>query len=167
MLCDNLEGWEVQKEWDIDIYIYIYGWTFYCTTETNTIIIVNNCCSPRGCKELDTTEQLHWTELRWLNRQRICLQSGRLRFDPWVEKIPWKEGLETHSSILAWRIPWTEDPARLLSIGSQRVGHGWNDWARMYALHNSSNILESLYLIFVPDKKSSGSKELIHISFMH
>ena len=29
----------------------------------------------------------------------------------------------THSSILAWRIPWTEKPARLKSTGSQRVGH--------------------------------------------
>ena len=33
------------------------------------------------------------------------------------------EGHGTHSSILAWRIPWTEEPGRLQSIGSQRVGH--------------------------------------------
>ena len=32
-------------------------------------------------------------------------------------------GHATHSSILAWRIPWTEDPIRLQSTGSQRVGH--------------------------------------------
>ena len=32
-------------------------------------------------------------------------------------------GHGTHSSILAWRIPWTEEPGRLQSIGSQRVGH--------------------------------------------
>ena len=31
--------------------------------------------------------------------------------------------MATHSSILAWRIPWTQEPGRLLSIGSQRVGH--------------------------------------------
>ena len=31
--------------------------------------------------------------------------------------------IATHSSILAWRIPWTEEPGRLQSIGSQRVGH--------------------------------------------
>ena len=36
---------------------------------------------------------------------------------------PLKEGAATYSSILAWRIPWTEDPDRLQSIGSQRVGH--------------------------------------------
>ena len=36
---------------------------------------------------------------------------------------PLEEGMATHSSILAWRIPWTEEPARPQSMGSQRVGH--------------------------------------------
>ena len=36
---------------------------------------------------------------------------------------PLEEGMATHSSILAWRIPWTEEPGRLQSIGSQRVRH--------------------------------------------
>ena len=36
---------------------------------------------------------------------------------------PLEEGMAMHSSILAWRIPWTEEPGRLQSIGSQRVGH--------------------------------------------
>ena len=35
-----------------------------------------------------------------------------------------KKGMVTHSSILAWRIPWTEKPGGLWSLGSQRVGHG-------------------------------------------
>ena len=35
-------------------------------------------------------------------------------FYPWAGKIPLK-GMETHSSILAWRIPWTEEPGRLFS----------------------------------------------------
>ena len=34
-------------------------------------------------------------------------------------------GIETHSSIHAWKIPWTEEPAGLQSMGSQRVGHDW------------------------------------------
>ena len=34
-----------------------------------------------------------------------------------------EKGTATHSSILAWRIPWTEEPGRLQSTGSQRVGH--------------------------------------------
>ena len=36
---------------------------------------------------------------------------------------PLEEGMATHSSILAWRIPWTEEPGRLQSIESQRVGY--------------------------------------------
>ena len=42
----------------------------------------------------------------------------RIGFHPWVE-----EGMATHSSILAWRIPWTEEPGRLQSIGPHRVRH--------------------------------------------
>ena len=36
---------------------------------------------------------------------------------------PLEEGIATHSSILAWRILWTEEPGGLQSMGSQRVGH--------------------------------------------
>ena len=36
---------------------------------------------------------------------------------------PLEEEMATHSSILAWKIPWTEEPGRLQSMGSQRVGH--------------------------------------------
>ena len=38
---------------------------------------------------------------------------------------PLEKEMVTHSSILAWRIPWTEKPGRLQSMGSQRVGHDW------------------------------------------
>ena len=40
-----------------------------------------------------------------------------------VGKSPLEEGMATHSSILAWRIPWTEEPGGLQSIESQRIGH--------------------------------------------
>ena len=43
----------------------------------------------------------------------------------WVPFLDWEEPLEkgmaTHSSILAWRIPWTEEPGRLQSMGSKRI----------------------------------------------
>ena len=41
----------------------------------------------------------------------------------WYEEV--LKEMATHSSILAWRIPWTEEPGRLQSLGSQRVGHNW------------------------------------------
>ena len=44
-----------------------------------------------------------------------------------VQSLGWEEALEkemaTHSNTLAWKIPWTEEPSRLQSMGSQRVGH--------------------------------------------
>ena len=44
-----------------------------------------------------------------------------------VRSLGWEDPLEkemaTHSSTLAWKIPWTEEPGRLQSMGSQRVGH--------------------------------------------
>ena len=45
---------------------------------------------------------------------------------------PLEEGMATHFSILAWRIPWTEESGRLQSIGFQRVGHDWSDLTRMH-----------------------------------
>ena len=47
--------------------------------------------------------------------------------ETWVLSLGWKEPLEkemaTHSSILAWKIPWTEEPGGLQSMGLQRVRH--------------------------------------------
>ena len=42
-------------------------------------------------------------------------------FDPWVRKIPLEKGMATHSSILAWRIPCTEEPGGLQSMELWRV----------------------------------------------
>ena len=39
------------------------------------------------------------------------------------QKDPLEKGMATHSSILAWRIPWIEEPGGLQSMGLQRVGH--------------------------------------------
>ena len=53
----------------------------------------------------------------------VCLQRGRPGFDPWVRKIPLEKEMAPHSSILAWKILWMEEPGRLQTMGSQRVGH--------------------------------------------
>ena len=46
--------------------------------------------------------------------------------ETWVQSLGWEdpleEGMATHSSVLAWRIPWTEDPGRLQPMGLQSVG---------------------------------------------
>ena len=47
--------------------------------------------------------------------------------ETWVQSLgeedPMEKGMATHSSILAWEIPWTEEPGGLPSTGSQRIGH--------------------------------------------
>ena len=45
-----------------------------------------------------------------------------------------EEGMATHSSILAWRIPWTEEPGGLWSMWLQRVRRNWSNWARTHFL---------------------------------
>ena len=45
-----------------------------------------------------------------------------MRVRPLGREVPLEKEMATHSSILAWRIPWMEEPARLQSMGSQRVG---------------------------------------------
>ena len=49
--------------------------------------------------------------------------------ETWVQSLGWEGPLEeemaTYSSILAWEIPWTEDPGRLQSMGNQRARHNW------------------------------------------
>ena len=43
--------------------------------------------------------------------------------------------MATHSITLAWKIPWTEEPGRLQSMGSHRVGHDWSDLAAASEYH--------------------------------
>ena len=47
----------------------------------------------------------------------------RCVFDPWVGKIPLEKEMATHSSKIAWEIPWAEETGGLESVGLQRVGH--------------------------------------------
>ena len=57
------------------------------------------------------------------------VKSPSAMWDTQVQSLGWEDPLEkymaTQCSILAWRIPWTEEPGRLQSMGSQRVGHNW------------------------------------------
>ena len=79
-----------------------------------------------GRKESDTTERFHFTwQLmrlsRWLSSKKICLPIQELQ-ETQVQSLgqedPLEEDMATHFSILAWRIPWTEEPGSLQSLGS-------------------------------------------------
>ena len=78
--------------------------------------------SPWSHKESETTEQLSLSESS-TGKESIC-NAGDLGSIPVLGRSP-GGGMATHSSILAWRIPWTEEPGGLQSMGLQRVGHNW------------------------------------------
>ena len=93
----------------------------------------------------------------WLRRSRIRLQFWRPGFSPWIGKIPWRREMATHSSILAWRISWTEKPGRPQSMGSLRVrgdwvthtlGHTWalNCWTAQAVFTSLADALASARL---------------------
>ena len=67
----------------------------------------------------------------------------------WVWSLGWEhpleKGMATHSSILAWRIPWREEPGRLQSMGSQRVMH---DWATFTSLFRSTAHWKKKFFFF-------------------
>ena len=94
-----------------------------------------------GSKKLEITEWLHIL-FRWY---LTSLVAQRLKHLPpmretWVwslgQEDPLEKEMATHSSILAWRIPWTEEPGGLQSTGSQRVGHDWVTLLTYFVVRN-------------------------------
>ena len=80
-----------------------------------------------------------------------CLPTRR---ETWVQSMGWEDLLvkemATHSSIFAWKIPWMEEPGRLQSMGSKRVGH---DSATPLQLHvvKARSVCEFLFVcLFFP-----------------
>ena len=86
-------------------------------------------CSPWGRKESDTTERLPF------HSSLSCIG----------------EGIATHSSVLAWRIPGMGEPDGLPSMGSHRVGHDWSDLAAAAAALSAfmENLFHAKYLYYI------------------
>ena len=57
----------------------------------------------------------------------------KIQFQSLGQEDPLEEAMATHSSILAWRIQWTEESGGLQFIGSQRVKHNWSNLAHTHA----------------------------------
>ena len=95
---------------------------------------------PKNTPELKLHYSSHRPPKSWLSGKEYSWQGrrrGRLGFDPSSlpegQEEPLEEEMAAHSSILAWKILWTEEPGGLQSLGSQRVRH---DWATEH-MHNS------------------------------
>ena len=80
-------------------------------------------------------------------------------WETWVQSLGWEdpleEGMVTHSSILAWKIPWRQKPGGLQSVGLQRVGHNWA------TKHSTHFILFSSLLFPLPSFLPSFRSHLI------
>ena len=83
--------------------------------------------SPRGRKELGTTERPYLLTYLLGFLGDLAVKSSSAMQEIQVRSLGWENPLEkrmvTHSSIVAWRIPWTEEPGGLQSMVLQRVGH--------------------------------------------
>ena len=79
--------------------------------------------------------------------------TGDVRDVRWTQSLDWKDPLKdsmaTHSSILTWRIPWTQESSELQSIVSHRVGHNWSELACLWP---DSKYQEWLFIRHVNNK---------------
>ena len=71
---------------------------------------------------------------RWLSGKQPTCQCRRLALDPWVGKIPWRKKCQSTLVFLLGKIPWTEEPGRLQSMGFQRV-------TKLERLNNNNKIV--------------------------
>ena len=88
---------------------------------------------------------------QWLSSKESACNAGDVGSSPgWGDFLG--DGMANHSSILAWRIPWTEKPGGLQLIGSQRVRHDWaNERARAHAhIHTHTHTHTHTYIKCYP-----------------
>ena len=110
----------------------IYDWDeilehYICISDERNLSLSRTCVLQR---DFQTWEHFHCCFLIWNYEKSFpvgtngkestcqCRRHKRHGFDSWVGKIPWRKAWQPTPVILAWRIPWTEEPGRLQSIGS-------------------------------------------------
>ena len=71
-------------------------------------------------------------------RFRVLISFACTTGNLWLPQLSLEKGMATHSSILAWRIPWTEEPGGLQSLGLQRVRHDWMTNTHSFLLRSLS-----------------------------
>ena len=125
----------IGQDWATNTYLHLFHkqWDFFLS-------IGHGFFPQHNCRNTHTHTHTHPLSNQYCNNmvggasgKELACQFRRYKrhgFDPWVRKIPLEEGMTTHSSILAWRIPWTEELDGLPSMGSQRVRHNWSNLAR-------------------------------------
>ena len=93
-----------------------------------------------------------------------CKRCKRLRFDLWVRKVPWRGAWQPAPVFLPGRIPWTEEPGGLPSMGLQRVGHDWSDLARMHFFQGQEDYDQLVHIAKVlGTEELRGNRNKYHI----
>ena len=116
---------------------------------------------------------LHWSMAQWLKNLPAMQETQEM----WVQSLggedPLVKEMATHSSILAWKIPWTEEPGGLQSMGSQRVGYDWvtkHNTFSAFTIFKIVNIKKHCKLIYnivlISGVQQSSSISHTHISIL-
>ena len=110
----------------------------FLSSKTTTLSYGHN----RPCHAVCGHQGSQWERIRLSMQETPEIQAQSLCWeDPLEQKMP------THSRIIAWRIPWTEEPGGLQFMGSQRVGH---DWAHTHPrIPEHLNVWTSIRLVSV------------------
>ena len=136
-------GWEVPLEKGMAIHSSILTWRIPWTEKPGGLQSVG---SQRVRHDWATNIHTHIGLPRWLSGKESACQCRRYRrcgFDPWVGKSPWRRKWQPIPVFLPGKIPWTEEPGRLQSMGLQRVGHDWaNECTRMHAPCSTENCIQ-------------------------
>ena len=131
----NVKGFSVVNEAEVDVFLEFCRF-FYDPTDVGNLISGSSAFSKSSLYiwkfsvHFGNKNGLPWATL--VVKNPSALQKTQ---EMWVQSLgledPLEDGMATYTSILAWRIPWTEEPGRRQFIGSQRVGHNWSDLAHM------------------------------------
>ena len=115
-------GQEDALEKEMAIYSSTIAWKIPWTEEPGRLHVVHGVAKSRT--RLSDFTSLHAPRQASLVAQTV--KNLPAMQETWVQSLGWEDSLEkgvaTHSSILAWRVPWTEEPGGQHSMGSQRVG---------------------------------------------
>ena len=122
--------------------ICILPWRLYISKTTTTLFFILHAFPELGSSLLrrGTHFPCPWVGLGYQHKGASLVtqkvKNSRAMQETGVLSLGWEDclekGMAIHSSILAWRIPWAEEPGRPRSIGSHRVGPDWSDLAHVY-----------------------------------
>ena len=101
-------------------YIFFFVWLLSLSIISRFITLL--CTSTLHSLQLPSSSLLYWASW-WMIKNLPAMQEN------WVWslrlKVLLEKGMAAHSSILVWKVPWTEEPGRLQFKGLQRIGHDW------------------------------------------